>query len=149
MNTGSISTPVRIWTLSSLAVFALVSTVWATAAFWPITFLGHRVDRATGVIFAVDPESPAAQAGVRVDDRIVAIYEVRYGDVVTHWNILRIVGPREMPIPVVVERDGNLITLAMVRTPAAGVLSGDQTRQRTACIHLCPHRLAARGRTTA
>lgn len=116
MNTGSISTPVRIWTLSSLAVLALVSTAWATAAFWPITFLGHRVDRDTGVVFAVDPESPAAQAGVRVDDRIVAIYGLPYADVVTHWNILRIVGPRDMPIPVVVERDGNLITLSMERS---------------------------------
>jgi signal transduction histidine kinase len=92
--------------LHGLALITLSLGIWGLIVIWPIPHLGYLVEARTGVIQAVEAGGPAAQAGLRVGDQVVAMYRHPWDDLVWHWNVLPLIGPLDVPIPVSIQRDG-------------------------------------------
>ncbi|GAB5449052.1 MAG: sigma E protease regulator RseP [Gymnodinialimonas sp.] len=67
------------------------------------------------VIAEITEDSLAEQVGFEVGDRITKVAD---RDVTTFWDIQWVLGqPGEIEVPVVVERDGQSVTLTMTREP--------------------------------
>ena len=96
-------------------IFSLLLALFFACIVW---FVGHPVNESdlTTVIGYVHQDSPAAKAGLRpgdkileVDGRPVSRFFGMNNSVV--WNVVRSEGPT---IPFKVERDGNILTVAVV-----------------------------------
>lgn len=96
-------------------IFSLLLALFFACVVW---FVGHPVNESdlTTVIGYVHQDSPAAKAGLRPGDKIVEVdgrpvsrFFGMNNSVV--WNVVRSEGPT---IPFKVERDGNLMTVAVV-----------------------------------
>jgi signal transduction histidine kinase len=100
-----------------IALIILVNILWLNLLLWPISWLGHTFDPLSGRLIAIAPGSAVDHAGLQVGDRIVQIYGLPLSEVLSHPNLLEIIGPRDAPIPIVVERDGMIETYNVVRQP--------------------------------
>lgn len=99
--------------LHLVALLTLALMLWLNLLFWPIPFLGFAYDVLTQEIVTITPGSPAAQAGLLPGDRIVQLYGRPFVAVLREWSILALIGPAGVPIPIQVERQGSLRTVAL------------------------------------
>ena len=100
-----------------LAVLMLAIIIGATVLFLPITYLGYDSTFGTQEIFHIDPGSPAEKAGLRVGDRIVMLYNHPIEEVEQRLDVIRLIGSPDQPIPIAVERGGQLITATIQQEP--------------------------------
>lgn len=88
-----------------------VNIVLAIGIFAAIFWIGIPTVNATDTVRAVTPDSAAAQAGLRPDDRIVAVNGINTaGDAERVRAVLQAGSPGD-PVRVRVERDGQTLTL--------------------------------------
>jgi signal transduction histidine kinase len=102
------------WMVKGLAIVILAFILAVNAYLWPIPYLGFNVDPTATIIF-VEPGSSAAQAGLQIGDRVIQLYDRPWQSVLSHPNVVPLTQPRERPIPITVEREGAVYTLALVQ----------------------------------
>jgi signal transduction histidine kinase len=107
------------WLLISLAVLALIGTLWANLLLWPIEYLGYNVDLRSGEVVFLAPDSVAAQAGLRPGDRILSVYGEPWAELLYHWNKWPLIDDSSAQIPIVVERAGTLRNFLLPRQQPA------------------------------
>ena len=97
------------------AVVSLFIILSATALIWPVETLGYTAG-ISNEILAVSPGSAAEKAGLRVGDRIHMLYNRSAREAHTSvYNIVDLLGAHT--VPVVVQRDQQIITTEMERRP--------------------------------
>ena len=103
-----------IYVVVAAAMLILIGV--STRIIWPISLLGYSVDPETHRLVQVVSGSPAARAGLRVEDLVVTIYNQ---PVDTYLNsfLFRYLGLPGEVAPFTVQRDGQLIETAMQIPP--------------------------------
>jgi signal transduction histidine kinase len=105
--------------LHGLALVMVSAILWGLVVLWPIPHLGYLMEARTGVIQAVEAGSPAALAGLRVGDQVVALYRQPWAALVWQWNVLPLIGPLDVPIPVTIQRAGMMYEVGVRVAPPA------------------------------
>jgi hypothetical protein len=100
--------------LAGLMMIVIIST---TLLMWPITHLGFGSTFVSQEIFSIEPGSPAAQAGLRVGDRILMLYNHPIHEVIASVNVIDLIGPPDRPIPIVVQREEQVISAKLMQLP--------------------------------
>ncbi len=96
-----------------VAVVTCATILFATWVFWDIRFSGFLSNSYTHQVEEVVPGSSADRAGLRVGDTIMSLYGRPMADVLHSIQIVTWIPPRPQPIPMVVERAGTQLTLAL------------------------------------
>jgi signal transduction histidine kinase len=107
--------PSRIWLrvralsvqFGVLHIFAaaIVSVVlWLNVLFWPVSHLGFDADPLTGRIHGVTPGSAADRAGLRVDDRVLSLYNYPWHTLLVIPNTLPLIRAPDSEVPITFER---------------------------------------------
>lgn len=97
--------------LGTLSILLLITT--AGIILWPLPALGFVPDLVTGVVTNFYANSPAAQAGVREGDRIIAIYNYPWESINTRLLLLPLPWSPGTSTPLIVERAGTAQTLVI------------------------------------
>lgn len=84
---------------------------------WPLPGLGANFNLSSGVVLAVQPESPADNAGLLVGDRVTRIYGYPWLEVNTRLLLLPLPWREGTPTPMTIER-GGVVQELVVRTSA-------------------------------
>src|SRR5688500_14992693 len=95
-NSSSLSTRINVF----VAAVSLLSIVVALAAIWPLENLGYGADTDTHRIVYIDPASAAEEAGLRVGDQILTLYDRTIEEVSASINITGLIGPHSIPMTV-------------------------------------------------
>lgn len=103
--------------IHGFAGLSLIIIIWLNILIWPIGSLGYAADSRTGMIMAIASGTPAANAGLQLGDRIVALYDRPWSDVISAWNVLAFVPPTGARIAMTIERDGALRHVSLVHVP--------------------------------
>ncbi|HID90169.1 MAG TPA: PDZ domain-containing protein, partial [Anaerolineae bacterium] len=97
-----------------LATLTLASLVYAAVLLWEEPYTGLRWDSRSGLIYAVDAGSPAAQAGIRPEDTILLVNGVPFSRV-RSWLRTR---EGKMEVTLTLERAGQFMTIPLRFAPA-------------------------------
>lgn len=89
----------------------------ATTLFWPLPSLGFDPNPGTGVVVAVQPDSPAARAGVQPGDQVLRIYDYAWQETNTRLWLVPLPWSTDAPTPMTVWRDGASIELTLWAGP--------------------------------
>lgn len=103
------------WLLAMLALLTLVGPLWANLVLWPVEYLGYDIDPRSGRVMHVALGSAAAEAGILTGDQLQSIYDRPWDDLLSHWDQWQIVAQSDSYVPVVVERAGVSLALALPR----------------------------------
>lgn len=93
----------------------LTLIVFSSIIAWGIGDSGYEYDPYTHKIEKVVVGSPADKAGLKVGDRIVQLYGRPIAVVETGINLDEVIGPRDKPIEIVVERAGKIRTAIIIK----------------------------------
>ena len=111
------STSHQRWAVHSAATLVLIIILAANILIWPIPLLGFGSDITTHQVDMVEVDSSAERAGLRVGDRLLTMYNRPWEDVLHSINFVDWIASREHPILVTVERNGQVVTLAIPQDP--------------------------------
>ncbi len=100
-----------------LAALMLMIIIGTTVLFLPITYLGYDSTFGTQEIFHVEPGSPADQAGLRIGDRILTLYNRPIEEVEKRLDVIKLIGAPNHPIPITVERGGETVATTIEQEP--------------------------------
>lgn len=95
---------------AATTLLAIIVAVWL---YWPLPDLGFGADPATGLVFAVAPNSAAALGGLLVGDRIVSIYDYPLSAINTRVLLVPLPWREGMTSPLQVQRNGTLLNLTL------------------------------------
>lgn len=116
------------WLTQSLAAVTLAMILAFTVMLWPIPHLGFNADPLTATIIFVKPGTSAADAGLQVGDHVLRMYDQAWAEVISAPNMFALIGPREQPVPISVERAGAVHTVALAQgTPSIAFQMGKAT----------------------
>jgi signal transduction histidine kinase len=96
-----------------LAALMLVVIVSANILIWPVPHLGFEINLQTYEITQIASGSSADQAGLQVGDRVLHVYGRPMAEALRSVNRLVLIGPRDRPVPLVLERDEQILTMAL------------------------------------
>jgi len=102
---------------SLFAGLIVVIILAANILLFPIPYLGVAVHPQTHVVLDVDPGGSGDRAGLRAGDQVVRMYNRPIDDVFTSITYLQWIAPRDQPIPLVLERDGQEHVLHLAQDP--------------------------------
>ncbi len=88
-----------------LAALAMLGVILGAALLlWPVPSLGFIPDLASGIVRTVQPDSPAARAGVQPGDRITSIYGYPWQAVNTRLLLIPLPWSADIPTPITLVR---------------------------------------------
>ncbi len=102
-----------------LAAFTLMVIVGITMLLWPIESLGFRIDLSTHMVEGVVRGSAADMSGLKAGDKILELYNHPFDDVITSASAIQWLRALNHAIPVVVDRNGQLVRMDILRRPAS------------------------------
>ncbi len=114
---GSHALPPSLWPIHGIAALVLIIILAANILIWPVPSLGFGSDIETHQVVRVEPGSPADRAGLRVGDHLLAMYDRPWIVVLHNVSFIDWVASREHPVPVVVARNEQTLTLAIPQDP--------------------------------
>ncbi len=97
----------------SIAVLILA----ANLLMLPIPYLGIEIHPQTHAVLSVAPGSSGERAGVRIGDMVVRLYDRPIADVFSSLTFVGWIPPRDQPIPIMVERNGQSIMFHLAQDP--------------------------------
>ena len=107
------------WLTSLFAGLMMMVIIFSMILLWPITYLGYDSSLVTQEIIYVVPGSPADQAGLRTGDRILELYGRSIQEVAASLSVVNLIGPRDQPIPITLQRGKQTITTSIRQEPPA------------------------------
>lgn len=108
------------------ALLVLGVGLGATVLFWPLPSLGFDPDPVTGVVVAVQPDSPAARAGVLPGDQVLRIYDYAWHETKTRLWLVPLPWSADIPTPMTVRRDGVSLDLTLWAGPPSWWLQAEK-----------------------
>jgi signal transduction histidine kinase len=103
------------WWINSVATIMLAIILAGNILLFPVPYLGFGVDFPTATITFVEPGTSAAQAGLQVDDHILRLYDRSWEEMISHPNLLSLIGPIDRPVVIHIERTGIIHTFSLAQ----------------------------------